>query len=90
MSVKVQVILKQEEAARFKSRALQESKSLSGWLRDAGNTVLEMDQENQKLGTPEALKKFFRECNRREKGSEPDWEDQKQLILEGYQGRKLP
>lgn len=87
MSVKVQVILKQDEAARFKAQALKESKSLSAWLRDAGKTMFEMRREKQRLNTTGSLKKFFRECNKREPGTEPAWEDHKRLILEGFQGR---
>ena len=88
MSVKVQVILKEEEAAQFKAQALKESKSLSSWLRDAGKTMLEMNRQKQRLTDPAVLRKFFRECNQREGGVEPNWEDHKGLILEGYQGSK--
>ena len=43
MSVRVQVILNEEEAARFKAQAGKESKSLSAWLREAGQKMLEMN-----------------------------------------------
>lgn len=89
MSVKIQVILTEEEVSRFKSQALKESKSLSSWLRDAGKTTLESGKGKQKA-TPASLRKFFRECNRREKGTEPAWEDHKRLILEGFQGGIKP
>lgn len=86
MSVKVQVILSEEDASRFKIQALKESKSLSSWLRNAGLAMLVMADKKERLNTPARLRKFFRESNRREKGAEPDWEDQKRLILEGYRG----
>ena len=38
MSVRVQVILNEDEATRFKSQARKESKSLSAWLREAGSS----------------------------------------------------
>ena len=45
-----------------------------------------MLRENEKKDLIEvnALKKFFMECKGRETGQEPDWSEQKMLILEGY------
>jgi len=88
MSVRVQVILDEREAAQFKSQALKEAKSLSAWLRDAGKKKLQKSQKWQTLIDPIFLKEFFEQCNEREKGVEPDWEEQKNLILESYQGGK--
>lgn len=84
MSIRVQVILNEKEAAQFKARAQKESKSLSSWLRDAGRRVLNENKSRGALKDPTSLKIFFRECEKREKGKEPDWDEQKQLILEGY------
>ena len=90
MSVRVQVILKEDEAARFKSQAMKESKSLSAWLRDAGNKMLDLERSRQSLTDPDSLRKFFQECHQREQGIEPDWEDHKRLILEGFQSGHKP
>jgi hypothetical protein len=90
MSVRVQVILKEDEAARFKSQAMKESKSLSAWLRAAGNKMLDIEHSRQSLTDPASLKKFFQECHEREQGMEPDWEDHKRIILEGFQSVKKP
>jgi len=90
MSVRVQVILKEEEAAKFKSQAMKESKSLSAWLRDAGKKMIDLEQQQQSLTEPDSLEKFFRKCNEREQGVEPDWEDHKRLILESFQSGKKP
>ena len=90
MSVRVQVILKEDEAARFKSQAIKESKSLSAWLRDAGNKLLDIERHRQSLTDPDSLKNFFQECNEREQGVEPEWEDHKRLIAEGFQSVKKP
>jgi len=89
MSVRVQVILNEEEAARFKSQAIKESKSLSAWLREAGNKMIASDQP-QPLTDPDSLKAFFQRCNQREQGVEPDWEDHKRLISESYQSGNKP
>ncbi len=80
MSVRVQVILDEEEATRFKSQAMRESKSLSAWLRDAGKKMMEINNQRQPLTNLDCLKKFFQQCNEREQGVEPDWEDNKRLI----------
>ena len=85
MSVRVQVILDEAEATRFKSQAMKESKSLSAWLRDAGHKMIEMNKQQQPLTDPDSLKRFFDKCDEREKGVEPDWEDHKRLILDSYQ-----
>ena len=90
MSVRVQVILDEEEVTRFKSQAMKESKSLSAWLRDAGKKMIELNQQQQRLTEPNSLKRFFRKCNQREIGQEPDWEDHKRLILDSYQAGNKP
>lgn len=90
MSVRVQVILDEEEATRFKSQAMKESKSLSAWLRDAGKKMIEINQQKQRLTDPDSLKQFFQKCDERENGVEPDWEDHKRLILDSYQAGNKP
>jgi hypothetical protein len=90
MSVRVQVILDEEEVTRFKSQAMKESKSLSAWLRAAGKKMIEINRQQQRLTDPDSLKQFFRKCNQRENGVEPDWEDHKRLILDSYQAGNKP
>ena len=86
MSVRVQVIMDEKEAARFKSQAMKESKSLSAWLRDAGKKMLEMNQSVNTLRDSQTLRRFFQGCRDREQGREPEWEEHKRQILEVYQG----
>ena len=86
MSVRVQVILDEREAARFKSQALKESKSLSAWLRDAGRKMLDANQQWQTLTDRDSLGQFFQQCIEREQGFEPPWEEHKKMILKGFQG----
>jgi hypothetical protein len=88
MSVRIQVIVDESEAARFKSHAKKESKSLSAWLRDAGRKALQESREIESLCNVEALQSFFERCNEREQGREPDWDEHKQLIREGYRTGK--
>jgi len=86
VSVRVQVILNETEAAKFKSQAARESKSLSAWLREAGKEMLEKNGRPRGLTDSGSLKAFFEKCSEREKGTEPDWEEQKNLVLESYRG----
>ena len=90
MSVRVQVILDEEEVSRFKSQAMKESKSLSAWLRDAGKKMIEINRQQRRLTDPDSLNRFFRKCDERENGVEPDWEDHKRLILDSYQAGRKP
>ena len=90
MSVRVQVILDEEEVSRFKSQAMKESKSLSAWLRDAGKKMIEINRQQRRLTDPDSLNRFFRKCDQRENGVEPDWEDHKRLILDSYQAGNKP
>jgi hypothetical protein len=90
MSVRVQVILDEEDVTRFKSQAMKESKSLSAWLRDAGKNMIEINRQQQRLTDPDSLNRFFRQCDERENGVEPNWEDHKRLILDSYQAGNKP
>ena len=82
MSIRVQVILEEEDLSKFKAAASKESKSLSSWLRDAGRSALERKKATQMAG-PEELRLFFEQRQAKEKGMEPDWSEHKRLISEG-------
>lgn len=89
MSLRVQVILEEGEALKFRTQALKESKSLSAWLRDAGKKMLETEA-TAPLADEESLKRFFNSCPEREGGEEPDWGDHKRTIQKGYRrGERL-
>ena len=90
MSQRVQVILDEKEVSEFKAQAIKESKSLSAWLRGAGKKMLEMNKMKKQLSDYKSLKHFFDQCNEREKGIEPDWEEHKQLILDSTKGNNRP
>ena len=84
MSVRIQVVVDEREAVRFKAQARKESKSLSAWLRDAGRKMLTENYQRSSLNDVASLKKFFDACNRRETGEESDWEEYKRLIQDSY------
>jgi hypothetical protein len=84
MSKRIQVILDDEDALQFKNHARKEGKSVSSWLREAGKKVIELNHSQGKLKDSAALKKFFQTINSKKEGTEPDWEEHKKLISEGY------
>ncbi|MBI2601959.1 MAG: hypothetical protein HYW48_02790 [Deltaproteobacteria bacterium] len=81
MAVRIQVILTEEEAAEFKNQAVKESKSLSSWLKEAAKKRLK--EVRVKLRSSKQLALFFEECDKREMGSEPEWEEHKRMIAQG-------
>ncbi len=52
--------------------------------------MIEINRQQQRLTDPDSPNRFFRKCNERENGVEPDWEDQKRLILDSYQAGNKP
>jgi hypothetical protein len=84
MSKRIQVILDDEEALQFKNQARKEGKSVSSWLREAGKKVIEMHASRRKLKDAASMKTFFRKINSKKDGPEPDWEEHKKLLSEGY------
>ncbi len=84
MSKRIQVILNEEEALQFKNQARKEGKSVSSWLREAGNKVMELNNSKRKLRDSASLKGFFQKINSKKEGTEPDWEEHKKLLSDGY------
>ena len=72
---RVQVLLSPEEEEAFRRVAEREGMSLSAWLRQAGLARLESWSQRQRIRTVEALGLFFADCDEREQGPEPDWND---------------
>src|SRR5712671_5438185 len=73
--VRVQVLIKEREREAFRQVAEQEGKSLSGWLRESALDRLEATKAAAKMTSGTDLRKFFKACDLREKGREPDWEE---------------
>lgn len=80
MSERIHVVVDAAEKARFRRMAEKEGKTLSAWLRDAARERLVAAQDDADLGTVEALDTFFEECDGRERGREPDWEEHADVI----------
>lgn len=72
---RIQVVLSEEERERFRREAEREHMSLSGWLRVAGEDRLRRALAGTRFESREALADFFRACDAREVGREPDWDE---------------
>lgn len=73
MTARVQVLLAEEEKAALEEQARRENRSLSSWLKKAALDRLAAVQGAAGLRTKGELRAFFRACDSREKGREPDW-----------------
>jgi hypothetical protein len=80
MSVRVQVILDEQQRVLFQCQATSEGLSLSGWLRKAGEEKLAKSRTADSIRSVEELRAFFQACDTREQGKEPDWEQHLEVI----------
>ncbi len=80
MAERIHLVLEPAEKERYRSAAAREGKSLSRWLREAAAQRLAAAEEQRGIDSLQALDAFFRECDEREVGREPDWEAHRQLI----------
>lgn len=74
MARRVQVIFDEMELSAIKERARRDGLSVSAWMRAAARLHLE-DTERRRFRTTAELSAFFRDCDGRERGKEPDWEE---------------
>jgi hypothetical protein len=77
---RIQVLLDPRERELFRRLARQRGLSLSAWLRDAALRQSVLENEVPRLRTVDALRAFFAECDAREHGREPDWEEHLAVI----------
>lgn len=79
---RVQLVMSDEDRARFVHQAQREGVSFSAWLRAAACDRLEARRAKPFASTAE-LDAFFRECDAREgEGREPDWDEHLRVIAE--------
>ena len=80
MPERIHLVLDPAEKERFRAAAVREGKTLSAWLRDAAEERLAIAVRQRGLSTREDLEAFFRRCDQRESGREPDWEAHRKVI----------
>jgi hypothetical protein len=79
MSVRIHLIVDEQERDAFRAQAARQGVSLGEWLRQAGRDRLERERP-KRLRTAEDLDAFFAEVNRDQGGREPDWEEHLAVI----------
>jgi hypothetical protein len=72
---RIQVLLDPDERELFRRLARQRGLSLSAWLRAAALKQSAAENEVPRVRSVEDLRAFFAECDAREVGREPDWEE---------------
>lgn len=80
MTTRIHIPIDEADKARFRRYAEQEGKSLAAWLRDAAEDRIRKLREGRSLRTRDALEGFFAECDARESGVEPDWDEHRKVI----------
>lgn len=80
MSTRIQVVLDSHEKAAFKNAARQQSMSLSAWIKACAKRALDEQKKRRTPGSKEELRAFFKACDEREQGVEPDWQEHKKVI----------
>lgn len=81
MSVRIQVVMEEAERELFRSCARKEGMSLSSWMRKVA-TERAKAARSPRLDTAEDLQRFWDDCDRRENGREPDWEQHLEVMQE--------
>ena len=79
MSVRIHLVMAEEEKARMERAAKAQGLTLSAWLRDAARERLE-SVVPPGLSSVDELRGFFAQCDRGETGHEPDWEAHRRVI----------
>ena len=76
MSVRVQVILEDDELAAIRTRARQDRSSVSAWMREAARERLAAT-ERPRLTSSKELRAFFLASDAQETDAErePDWDE---------------
>ena len=84
MTVRVQVLLEEDEREQLRRRAEDEGLSLSAWIRRAALTGLAEAAEGRRIRAVEELASFFAALDARPEepgaGQEPDWERHREVI----------
>ncbi len=81
---RVQLVIPDEDRARFVQQAKREGLSFSAWLRAAAQDRLRKGQERRPFESLKELEDFYKRIDARHEaeglGPEPDWEEHKRVI----------
>ena len=79
MDTRIHILVREADKIRYGRQAEREGKSLGAWLREAAEEKLAAT-EVCRFEDPEELQGFFRACDAREEGAEPDWDQHRKVI----------
>ena len=80
---RVQLVMSDEDRARFAHQARREGMSFSAWMRAAAHDRVEARQRAKPFASVEEVEEFFRECDALAgDGREPDWDEHLRVISE--------
>lgn len=79
MDTRIHILVREADKIRYGRQAQREGKSLGAWLREAAEEKL-ASVEARRFDGPDELGAFFDECDARESGVEPDWEEHRKVI----------
>ena len=80
---RVQLVMADEDRARFVDQARREGMSLSAWMRAAARERLEKRQSARLFQSPEDVEEFFRSCAAVDGPEiEPDWDEHLRVMNE--------
>ena len=88
--VRVQVLIEAEEREAFRRAAEEAGKSLSSWMRESALAKLDASGDAPRFKSAADLKKFFKACDLREKGREPDWDEHLRVINQSRGSGRSP
>jgi hypothetical protein len=79
MATRIQIVIDELEREEFRRAAAREGLSMSDWLRRAARDRLASTAARM-LSSVDELRAFFAECDEREVGVEPDWQEHREVI----------
>ena len=79
-TTRVQVVMEHSEQEVYRQNARLRGMSLSAWMREAAREKLASEQSRRRIDGVDELREFFAECDRQEDGTEPSWEQHREVI----------
>ncbi len=87
MPERIHLVLSAAEKERYRLAAARVGQSLSEWLRQAAEDRAAAEDQAVALDSADRLRTFFDACDARERGTEPDWEVQRELLEASMRGQ---
>ena len=80
MSKRIQVVVDDREAERYRRQAAAEGLSLSAWLRRLARERLDAAKRERGIESVRDLEELWKVCDSSQSGREPDWDEHLEVI----------